>query len=305
MVKRILDLDFSDIKKMSKSEKLLSIKNGEGRTIMSEIVCTFPPILGDISNMELAAAFGADILLLNFYDVDNPKVEGIPVKGPSVVEKIREYTGRIIGANLEPVDQALLVHDRSTLPKGRLATVENAIKLVEQGIDMVLLTGNPKTGVSNEKIIQSISEIKRAVGDELIIAAGKMHGAGSMQEAGANIITKDLVKRFIDAGSDIILIPAPGTVPGITLEYARDLIDFCHSHNKLTITSIGTSQEGADEWTIRNIAIYNKMAGTDIHHLGDAGMSPGMATPENIMIYSIAVRGKRHTYRRMARSVNR
>jgi hypothetical protein len=47
------------------------------------------------------------------------------------------------------------------------------------------------------------------------------------------------------------------------------------------------------------------MIGTDIHHIGDAGMSPGMATPENIMIYSIAIKGKRHTYRRMARSVNR
>ncbi|NLW40899.1 MAG: haloacid dehalogenase-like hydrolase, partial [Tissierellia bacterium] len=108
-----------------------------------------------------------------------------------------------------------------------------------------------------------------------------------------------------DAGSDIILIPAPGTIPGISLEYARELIQYCHSQGKLTITSIGTSQEGADEWTIRNIAINSKMAGTDIHHLGDAGICPGVATPENIMAYSIAIRGKRHTYRRMARSVNR
>ncbi|HLS52722.1 MAG TPA: haloacid dehalogenase-like hydrolase, partial [Tissierellaceae bacterium] len=69
--------------------------------------------------------------------------------------------------------------------------------------------------------------------------------------------------------------------------------------------TIGTSQEGADKQTIRNIALYSKMAGADIHHLGDAGMTVGMATPENIMAYSIAIRGKRHTYRRMARSVNR
>ncbi len=306
MVKRILDLDTSDIKNMSKEEKLLSIKYGEGRTLMSEVVCTFPPLLGDISNVELVAAFGADIILLNFYDVDKPRVEGIPQEEPTrLVERIKEYTGRMIGANLEPVDEELLVHDRVSLPKGRLATKENAIKLVEQGIDMVLLTGNPKTGVTNDKIIQSIKTIKKVVGDELIIAAGKMHAAGSLEEVGENLISKELIESFIDAGSDIILIPAPGTIPGISLEYARELIQYCHSQGKLTITSIGTSQEGADEWTIRNIAINSKMAGTDIHHLGDAGICPGVATPENIMAYSIAIRGKRHTYRRMARSVNR
>ena len=46
-----------------------------------------------------------------------------------------------------------------------------------------------------------------------------------------------------------------------------------------------------------------KMTGTDIHHIGDAGYKT--ANPENIMDYSIAIRGKRHTYIRMARSVNR
>ncbi len=47
-----------------------------------------------------------------------------------------------------------------------------------------------------------------------------------------------------------------------------------------------------------------KMAGTDIHHLGDTGYF-GMALPENIMAYSIAVRGVRHTYHRMACSIER
>ena len=72
----------------------------------------------------------------------------------------------------------------------------------------------------------------------------------------------------------------------------------------LTITAIGTSQEGADVDTIRQIALMCKMTGTDIHHLGDAGYG-GMSLPENIQAYSIAIRGIRHTYRRMAASVNR
>ena len=71
------------------------------------------------------------------------------------------------------------------------------------------------------------------------------------------------------------------------------------------MTAIGTSQEGADVETIRQIALMCKMAGADLHHLGDAGSSPGMTNPENIMAYSIAIRGKRHTYNRMALSIQR
>ena len=112
------------------------------------------------------------------------------------------------------------------------------------------------------------------------------------------------MKDFVDAGADIILLPAPGTVPGITMDYVRELVSYAHSLGALTITAIGTSQEGADTDTIKQIALMCKMTGTDIHHLGDAGYG-GMALPENIMAYSIAVRGIRHTYHRMADSINR
>lgn len=42
----------------------------------------------------------------------------------------------------------------------------------------------------------------------------------------------------------------------------------------------------------------------DIQHIGDAGYS-GVADPENLMALSIAIRGKRHTYYRMAQSIRR
>ena len=105
-------------------------------------------------------------------------------------------------------------------------------------------------------------------------------------------------------GADIILLPAPGTVPGITQDYAHRLIEAVHAHGKLALTAIGTSQEGADTATIRQIALMCKMAGADIHHIGDTGV-PGMALPQNIMAYSIAIRGERHTYHKMAQSINR
>ncbi len=47
-----------------------------------------------------------------------------------------------------------------------------------------------------------------------------------------------------------------------------------------------------------------KMAGTDLHHLGDSGYM-GMALPENILEYGKTIRGIRHTYRRIAASIKR
>ena len=115
---------------------------------------------------------------------------------------------------------------------------------------------------------------------------------------------KEDVRRFREAGADILLFPAPGSVPGITVSYVKELVSYAHSLGALTITAIGTSQEGADTATIRQMALMCKMTGTDIHHLGDAGYA-GMALPENIQAYSVAVRGIRHTYHRMAASILR
>ncbi len=307
MVKRILDLNASDLKNMSKADKLQSIKAAEGRTMVSEVITIATPLLYNISNVELASAFGADILILNFYDVDNPQIKGLPTdEGEGVIGECKKLTGRFVGVNLEPVDMdTRIIDEREILPSGRLASLENVGKIIEQGGDMVVLTGNPKTGVTNEEIILTIKKISEKYSNEIIIMAGKMHSAGSGNELGSKLVSKQTVSEFVKAGADIILLPAPGTVPGMTVEYIREIVEHVHSLGKLTMTAVGTSQEGSDESTIRSIALWSKMTGTDMHHLGDSGMSMGMSTPENIMIYSIAIKGKSHTYRRMARSLNR
>ncbi|CRG52502.1 DUF7916 family protein [Yersinia wautersii] len=105
-------------------------------------------------------------------------------------------------------------------------------------------------------------------------------------------------------GADIVLLPAPGTVPGMSQQRVASLVDTAHGHGVLAMTAIGTSQEGADTHTIRQIALMSKMAGADLHHIGDTGYM-GIALPENILAYSIVIRGVRHTYARVARSINR
>ena len=308
-MKRILDCQSSDFKNMTRKELLAAIAGSEGRTIACETIGAITPMLGDITNAEFVAAMGADIVLLNLFDVQNPRILGLPKTEPDqVICKLKELTGRPVGINLEPVEQVLSSEDPEenmwAMTGGRKATLENARKAAKMGVDFILLTGNPGIGVTNDAILQTLELYRRELGDDMILAAGKMHASGILTEGAEKIITKDDIAAFAAAGADIILLPAPGTVPGITMEYVRSLVTYAHSLGCLTITAIGTSQEGADVATIRQIALMCKMTGTDIHHLGDAGYG-GMALPENIQAYSIAIRGIRHTYRRMAGSVNR
>ena len=308
-MKRIIDCRASDFLNMTRQDLLEAIASCEGRTVCCETVGSYQPMLGDVTNAEFAAAMGADLLLLNLFDCVDPVINGLPRCAPMErVKMLKRLTGRPIGINLEPVEQVLSSEDPEenmwAMTSGRKATLENAKRAVDMGVNFILLTGNPGVGVTNEAIEQTLRLYKRELGDRLVLAAGKMHAAGILTEGAEKIITKADVKAFAEAGADIILMPAPGTVPGVTLEMVRDLVTYAHSLGCLTITAIGTSQEGADTATIRQIALMAKMTGTDIHHLGDAGYG-GMSLPENIQAYSIAIRGIRHTYRRMAASVNR
>lgn len=308
MAKRILNMTAEEMTHATKKELIEAIAGSEGRVLASETIGITIPLLTDVTNAEFAASMGADLILLNMFDVQNPKIMALPeVAKEETVREVKRLTGRMVGINLEPVEEDYASDNKETLwemSAGRYATVENAVLAQKMGVDLIVLTGNPGNGVSNPAIIASLKAISEAVGDKIMLAAGKMHASGIIGEGGENIITKEDIRQFAEAGADIILLPAPGTVPGITTEYVRSLISYAHSLGKLTITSVGTSQEGSDVDTIRRIALECKMAGTDIHHIGDSGYV-GMALPENIMAYGTTIRGIRHQYHRMAQSIRR
>ena len=306
MLKRLIDTTARELTSYNKAELLTAISDSEGRTLAAETIGTVTPMLVNITNAEFVASLGADLIMLNIFDVNDPIIQGLPQTSPEdTIREVKRLTGRMVAINLEPA----VIKDGQeesvwNLTTGRQATVENARKAADMGVDMIVLTGNPGVGVDNEAIIQALSRLKEAVGDRVILTAGKMHASGIISEAGEKILTEKDVEAFVDAGADVILLPALGTVPGITMEYAGNLIRKAHEKGALAMTTIGTSQEGADEATVRQIALMCKMAGADIHHIGDSGYM-GMALPENITAYSVAIRGKRHTYRRMAMSLLR
>lgn len=309
MGKRYLDCTASEIRRMNGKELADAIAGSEGRLLVCETIGAVRPMLGDVTNAEFAAAMGADLIILNLFDVYAPVIQGLPDTAPEdVIREVKRLTGRAVGINLEPledgVESSVGTNSEWKLTSGRVGTLENAEKAVAMGADFIVLTGNPGVGVTNRAITQTLKKYREAFGDRILLVAGKMHAAGILSESGEKIITEEDVRAFAEAGTDVILMPAPGTVPGITTEYIRRLVSCAHELGKLTLTAIGTSQEGADTATIREIALMCKMTGTDLHHLGDSGYV-GMALPENILEYGKVIRGVRHTYHRMASSINR
>lgn len=298
MVKRLISANASDILNFTAEELKQSIKASEGRVILSENVAPRESFIGDITNAEIAKAFGADMILLNGVDVLHPSIFGLDNNG-NFVDELHRLVGRPVGVNLEPVDpEADMTETKLVIETGRQLNLDTIKQIEDLGMDFVCLTGNPGTGVTNKEIEKAISLAKEHFSG--LIIAGKMHGAG-VSEA---IVDLETVRKFIAAGADIILVPAVGTVPGFDENDLKAVVQEVHLHGGLVMTAIGTSQESSDEATIRDFAIRNKICGVDIQHIGDAGYG-GVAPVENIFALSKALRGMRHTVSMMARSINR
>lgn len=285
-MKRLISTDTSEILGFAPAELKQSIRASEGRVVLSENITVLIPQVTDITNAEIARAFGADLILLNFLDVDHPYIHGLDETGDPV-RRLRELVGRPVGINLEPVDTAAAMHEeRQDVAPGRRALRESIVRAGELGADFLCLTGNPGSGVRNAQITETV-RLCRELFDGLVIA-GKMHGAGAAE----SVVDRQAVEDHLAAGADIILVPAV------------DIVRTVHARGGLVMTTIGTSQETSDPATIRRIAHDNKIAGADIQHIGDAGPG-GLADPMNIYTLSETIRGRRHTISRMARSTRR
>lgn len=129
MVKRLISADTSDMLAMDGAELKQSIKASEGRVVLSENVVGHEPMDG-ITTSEIAAAFGADLILLNGLDVLNPIILGLYPGEETLatakahhdgesIHRLQKLVGRPIGVNLEPVDpNAKMAEDRLIIPEG-------------------------------------------------------------------------------------------------------------------------------------------------------------------------------------------
>ena len=298
MVKRFISSNASEILSMTAPELKQSIKASEGRVILSENVAFKESYIGDVTNAEIARSFGADLILLNGIDIFQPFVAGLDAK-EDFVEELHRLVGRPIGINLEPVDsQAQMAGERLIIDEGRQASLATIQRAEELGVDFICLTGNPGTGVTNQAIIDTIRVVKENFSGLLI--AGKMHASG-VDEPVADM---EAIAQFIEAGVDIVLAPAVGSVPGFDEQDLKQIVRLAHQKGALVMSAIGTSQESADEDIVKQMAIRNKICGVDIQHIGDSGYGC-LAPVENIFAMSKALRGQRHTISMISRSINR
>lgn len=253
---------------MGGRDLLESVRLSEGRTIMAEILHPAPPLVDGVSNAGVAVAFGADLVLLNKF-------------GGGDLEEIKSSLGRPVGVNVEPSEE---------VEEHRRASRENLARL--RGADFIVVTANPDASVGAGDLVSAVHTARQELSDTPLFC-GKMHGSG-----GRGMPEASEAGRLAEA-ADAVLVPAPGTVPGSLETAVAELAQAVHEGGALAVATIGTSQEGADRETVREISLSAKRAGADVIHLGDAGLC-GVAEPQNLMAASLAVRGRRHTYRRMA-----
>ena len=64
-MKRMLDLQPSELTKLTKQELLYAFQAAEGRSLAAETIGIAMPMLVDITNAEFAASQGADFIILN------------------------------------------------------------------------------------------------------------------------------------------------------------------------------------------------------------------------------------------------
>jgi len=313
MIKRILSCTKSDFEKMTPMDLKLSIRLAEGRTILGQSFNGMGnSLLGGVTNPELEAAFGADILLLNGYSLDESSpMYGVKhynhAKGMQIlhVQDIKKLVNRPVGIYLEcvPLDRTT-PYGSSEFFLGRIATEENFHKCIEQGADFIVLGANPGNGAKLDDILAATYACAKAVKGKAMIFSGKWEDGVDEKVLGdplATIPAKTFIDKLMDAGSDVINFPCPGSRQGITVDMIRELVEYVHMKDKNTMTMsfLDGSVEGTDVDTIRILAIESRETGADIHTLGDAGLC-GCALPENIYQMSLCLKGRRLTYRRLA-----
>ncbi|MFS2223732.1 hypothetical protein [Pantoea sp. B65] len=300
---------------MSATQLKESIFASEGRVIMGQQhVMLNTGLIDGVTNAEIQAAFGADMVMLNGYDTINPQKNrgltqmshGVLADKPYSIEQIKQWAGIPVGIYLEcPAVDGQVAGDRYVvINAGRIASEENLIRIRETGANFVVLGGNPSSGTTLSTITEATRLAKKVLGDEVLICAGKWED-GTLEKVLADPLSSrpstEIIRELIDAGADVITLPAPGSRHGITVDHVRECVEFTHTYKPgtLALSFLNSSVEGADPDTIRLIALMMKQTGADIHAIGDGGYA-GTAMPENIYQLAISIKGKRHTIKRMA-----
>jgi heptaprenylglyceryl phosphate synthase len=317
MNKRLLDYTPKEVMLLDKKAYLDGVRASEGRTVGAFMSPSVPNVIDKVSNLEACAAFGADIIYFEYYDVTQLQMPGLPSKNPAddqicdtlrlqmgrgwSIEELKRLVGRPIGTGV------VAVRDEQEYSLGFAKTLRFSKELLfamkEAGFTHVMVAGDDQ-----DSIVRAVEQATEWIGDKVIIESGIIHGPGYIDDRYQvpynirNVTSPEFVQRLAKAGADVVMVPAAGVTPGITVEYVTELVTAIHEANVLASAAVVQSVESARADTAEMIAIANKMCGMDILYAGAGGLNASMPQPEFLQALSIAVRGKRHTYRLMCQS---
>lgn len=320
MTKRLLEYTPAQLASLTKQQFLDGIRSSESRTVAAYSCPYAAPYVEKVSNPELVAAFGADYVILEGLDPRRLQTPGLPSKDPAddqpfkkavqvemgygwTVRELKRLIGRPIGIILlvgEPGEDFGPVYGDAVYSEDMIRFV------VEEGYDLVVLCGFVR-----EPLLEAVRRTAELVGDRIVIEAGIPHGPGAIVDDAwppfdlREVVTPGYVRELAEAGADIVDIPAVGVVPGFTPQYVTELATAVHQGRSLAGSCIAHSVEGADDGTIRRIALDNKACGVDLFNVAAGGVYESVALPETLLALCLAVKGRRHTYRRMAQSALR
>ncbi|MCS2160381.1 hypothetical protein MUU47_04425 [Scandinavium sp. H11S7] len=286
-MQRILNCRASDFQQSVTGPLLRdAIAACEGRVIMAEVAAEAPALFAEVSNAELLCAFGADLLLLKGLNCQQPVVTGGHSRfGENAITQMKKLTGRLVGVSLEVLDPSAPA-GANVFSEANLAAVQHA--------DFFCLTGYDKPGVTLDRMCDAIAAAGQQTDKMILVAKFCTAGLALPQEYAA----------FIAAGAHGVIFPAPAGCRGASEAKVAAIVDVIQQQQGLAITTLSSSQEGADCATVREIGLASKRCGSDMHNFGDAGVA-GMASPEAVNALSMAIRGRRHTWVRMAASLSR
>ncbi|WP_050638219.1 DUF7916 family protein [Candidatus Stoquefichus sp. SB1] len=304
-ITRLITAKASEVAQYTPMQLKEAILKSEGRVIMGQTYLNNPILIPDCTSTELMFAFGGDMVMLNGFHFENPQ-EAAGMQGLTLKELRAKVAQKPVGIYMgcPKANDDLDLDPKKAEMKSMLYSKENALKAKELGASFIVLGGNPGSGTSIYDVIRATKEARETLGEDMLIFAGKWEDGIVEKVLGdplADYDAKAVIKELIDAGADVIDLPAPGSRHGITVEMIRELTEYTHRYKPGTLVMcfLDSNVEIADQDTIRQIAILMKQTGADIHAIGDGGFGGG-TWPENIYQLAITMKGKAYTWAKMA-----
>lgn len=285
----ILDLHTTQLPELRGHSLTESITASGGRTILAGVPSD-GTLAGKAHDIELARAFGADVIVLGFIErVWGGDAWNLPSLGRyGDLHTLAQDIGRPIAVVLQPGD----------VPEPRRATPWNAQRLADQGAAMICVTDSPDSFTSYTELARDVARIRAVVGPDVALWSGKTPRGGPLDHSAS---ASSPLLRLVDAGSDGVVVTLPCPRAKAVVDQAVTGGQAARDAGVLVAAALGAGGVKAGQDSITGQMLTAWEMGADAHLLGDLHRG-APSSPELLYAYSVALRGQVLTWQRMAKA---